>query len=148
MSRLEIEPVPFHSPKWTLPAELLEPVKTHAILAFYKTMGRSTAKLELSQDSVAHLNRALPIKLKCIWQNKPNSNSLEYEDVLYFDLQPHPIACTPGSIVMEWKQTLFEIWMLSDDWLMWYNMSLNNLFMSVTLTSRSVRGWGYGDGTA
>ena len=23
--------------------------------------------------------------------------SIEYEDVLYFDLQPHPIACTLGS---------------------------------------------------
>ena len=26
------------------------------------------------------------------------------------------MACTLGSVVMEWKQTLFEIWMLSDDW--------------------------------
>ena len=43
-----------------------------------------------------------------------------YEDVLYFDLQPHPMACTLGSVVMEWKQTLFDIWMFSDDWLMWY----------------------------
>ena len=42
---------------------------------------------------------------------------LYYHLSLYFDLQPHPMACTMGSVVMEWKQTLFEIWMLSDDWL-------------------------------
>ena len=56
-----------------------------------------------------------------------NSNSLEYEDVLYFDLQPNPMACTLGSVVMEWKQTLPEIWMLSDDWLMWYKHLINKL---------------------
>ena len=48
-------------------------------------------------------------------KKKRNSNSLEYEEVLYFDLQPQPMACTLGSVVMEWKQTLFEIRMLSDD---------------------------------
>ena len=45
---------------------------------------------------------------------KLNSNSLEYENVLYFDHQPHPMACTLGSVVIERKQTLSEIRMLSD----------------------------------
>ena len=35
-----------------------------------------------------------------------NSKSLGDEAVLYFDLQPHPTACTLGLVVMEWKQTL------------------------------------------
>ena len=35
-----------------------------------------------------------------------NSKSLEYEDNLYFDLQPDPMACTLGSVFMKWKQTL------------------------------------------
>ena len=35
-----------------------------------------------------------------------NSESLEYEDTLYFDLQPNPMACTLGSVFMEWKRTL------------------------------------------
>ena len=35
-----------------------------------------------------------------------NSKSLEYEDVLYFDMQPQPMACILESVVMEWKQTL------------------------------------------
>ena len=34
------------------------------------------------------------------------SKSLKYEDVLYFDLQSHPMACTLGSVIMELKQTL------------------------------------------
>ena len=37
-----------------------------------------------------------------------------YEDVLYFDLQPHPMACTLRSVVMEWKQTLNEYFLLTD----------------------------------
>ena len=97
------------------------------------------------KDSVARLNHALPIKLKCIWLKKMNSNSLGYEDVLYFDFQPHPIACTLGSVVMERKQTLFQIWMLSDDWLMWYNISLNrNILCDFDLkVSEWVGVWGW-----
>ena len=46
-----------------------------------------------------------------------NSKSLEYEDVLYFDLQPQSMACTQGSVVMEWKQTLqgSYIWKISEE---------------------------------
>ena len=64
-------------------------------------------------------------KIKMHLTKKKTKKKTEYEDVLYFDLQPHPIACTLGSVVMEWKQAQFEIWMLSDDWLMWFNISLN-----------------------
>ena len=39
-------------------------------------------------------------------RKKMNSKSLEYGNVLYFDLQPHPKARAIGSAVMEWKQTL------------------------------------------
>ena len=44
-----------------------------------------------------------------------NSKSLEYEDVLYFDLQPHPMACTLES---EWKQALqgSYIWKVNTFW--------------------------------
>ena len=47
-----------------------------------------------------------------------NSKLLEYEDVLYFDLQPHPMAYTLGSVVMGWKQTLqgSYIWKMNDFW--------------------------------
>ena len=47
-----------------------------------------------------------------------NSKSLEYEDVLYFNLQPHPMARTLGSVVMEWKQTLqgSYIWKINTFW--------------------------------
>ena len=45
-------------------------------------------------------------KTKIHLKQKMNSKSLEYEDVLYFDLQHHPMACTLESEVMEWKQTL------------------------------------------
>ena len=54
-----------------------------------------------------------------------NSNSLEYEDVLYFDFQPHPMACTLGSVVMESKQTLFEIRMFLMTECCDINISLN-----------------------
>ena len=47
-----------------------------------------------------------------------NSKSLEYENGLYFDLQPHPMACTLESEVMEWKQTLqgSYIWKVNTFW--------------------------------
>ena len=46
------------------------------------------------------------LKQKKKKKKKKPSKSLEYEDVLYFDLQSHPMACTLGSVVMGWKQTL------------------------------------------
>ena len=47
-----------------------------------------------------------------------NSKSLEYKDVLYFDLQPHLKASTLGSAVMEWKQTFqgSYIWKMNTFW--------------------------------
>ena len=45
-------------------------------------------------------------KTKIHLKQKMNSKSVQYEDVLYFDLQSNPIACTLESEVMEWKQTL------------------------------------------
>ena len=74
---------------------------------------RSSPESRLGNKIKMHLTKKKKKK-------KKSSNSWEYEDVLYFDLQPHPKACALGAVVMEWKQTLFEIWMLSDDWLMWY----------------------------
>ena len=52
-------------------------------------------------------------------QKKVNSKSLEHEDVLYFNLQPYPMACTLVSVVMEWKQTLqgSYIWKMNAFWL-------------------------------
>ena len=48
---------------------------------------------------VACLNRALPIKLKMHLMQNINSKSLEYEVVLYFDLQPHPRTRALGSVL-------------------------------------------------
>ena len=47
-----------------------------------------------------------------------NSKSLEYEDVLYSDLQPHLMACTLGLVDMEWKQTFQRsyIWKMNAFW--------------------------------
>ena len=110
-----------------------------------KTNRRAVAEQRSSPE--LYLAKTKP---KCIWSKKKmNSKLLEYEDVLYFDLQSHPMACTLGSVVMEWKQTLqgsyklFERAMLSDNWLMWYRHFINHE-KSVTLTSRSVRKWGWG----
>ena len=57
-------------------------------------------------------------KTKIHLKQKMNSKSLEYEDVLYFDLQPHPMECTLESEVMEWKQTLqgSYIWKVNTFW--------------------------------
>ena len=54
------------------------------------------------------------------------SKSLEYEDILYFDLQPHPMACTLRSVVMEWKQTLqgSYIWKMNAFWWLTDDISL------------------------
>ena len=51
-------------------------------------------------------------------KQKMNSKSLEYEDVLYFDLQPLPMAGTLESVVMDWKQTLqgSYIWKMNAFW--------------------------------
>ena len=57
---------------------------------------RSSPELLLTNKTKMHLKQKIQM----------NSKSLEYKDVLYFDLQSHPIACTLGSVVMEWKQTL------------------------------------------
>ena len=51
----------------------------------------------------------LATKIKIHLTKKKTELKLMYIDVLYFDLQPHPIVSTLGSVVMEWKQTLFEI---------------------------------------
>ena len=47
-----------------------------------------------------------------------NSKSLEYEDVLYFNLQPHHMAWTLRSVVMEWKKTIQDtyIWKMNAFW--------------------------------
>ena len=49
-----------------------------------------------------------------------NSKSLGCEDVLYFDLQPHPIAYTLESVGTERKQTLqgSYIWKMKAFWLL------------------------------
>ena len=60
------------------------------------------------KHSSPELHLAKKIKMH-LTEQKKNSNSLEYEVVLYFDLHPHPMAYTFGSIVMEWKQILFEV---------------------------------------
>ena len=51
-------------------------------------------------------------------KNEPEGTLLEYEDVLYFDRQPHSIACILGTVVMEWKQTLqgSYIWKMNTFW--------------------------------
>ena len=61
------------------------------------------------QRSSPELSRASEIKMHSKpkkKKKKKNSKLLEYEDVLYFDLQPHPMACTLRSVVMAWKQPL------------------------------------------
>ena len=69
----------------------------------------SLPELHLANKTKMHLKQK---------KKKMNSKLLEYEDVLYFDLQPYHMACTLGSVVMELKQTLevliFERRMLSD----------------------------------
>ena len=85
-------------------------------MALFKTRGgpKAICRAVTGQRSSPESHFANKIKMY-LMKRKLNSNSLEYEDVLYFDLQPHPMACTQGSLVMEWKQTLFEVRMLSDD---------------------------------
>ena len=58
------------------------------------------------------------LRERCSGELNMNPKSLEHEDVLYFDLQPHPMTCTLGSEVMEWKQTLqgFYIWKINAFW--------------------------------
>ena len=43
---------------------------------------------------------------------------LEYEDVLYFDRQTHSMACTLGTVVKVWNQTLkgSYIWKMNTFW--------------------------------
>ena len=81
-----------------------------------------------------------------------NSNTLEYGDVLYFDLQPHPMACTLESVVMEWKQILSELWMLSDGWLMLYKDFIKQTKKKMHITHLDLKVsegvLGHGDGTA
>ena len=72
-----------------------------------------------------------------------NSNSLEYEDILSFDL----MACTLGLVVMEWKQTLFKIWMFSDDWLMWYKHFIKHKNSNICDLDLKISE-GHGDGAA
>ena len=55
---------------------------------------RSSPEYRLANKTKMHLTKKKKNK-------ELNSNSLEYEDVLYFDLQPNPMACTLGSLVME-----------------------------------------------
>ena len=57
---------------------------------------RSSPELCLANKTKMHLKQ----------KKKMNSKLLEYEDVLYFDLQPHPMAYTLESVVMEQKQTV------------------------------------------
>ena len=47
-----------------------------------------------------------------------HSKSLEYDDILYFDLQPHPMACNLNGVIMEWKQTFqgSYIWKMKTFW--------------------------------
>ena len=62
---------------------------------------RSSPELHLANKTKMHLKQKKKKKKK----KKMNSKLLEYEDVLYFDLQPHPMACNLVLVVMEWKQT-------------------------------------------
>ena len=71
-----------------------------SLLHFSSTVIRAV----IGQPSSAKSHLANKIQNASDEESKINSNSLEFEDVLYFDLQPHQ-----GSVVMEWKQTLFEI---------------------------------------
>ena len=52
-------------------------------------------------------------------KKKKNSKSLEHEDVLYFDLQRHPMAYTYTlrPVVMKWEQTLqgYYIWKMNHE---------------------------------
>ena len=69
---------------------------------------RSSPELRLANKTKMHLKQ----------KTKMNSKSLEYEDVLYFDLQPHHMACTLWSVVKEWKQSLqgSYIWKTNAFW--------------------------------
>ena len=68
------------------------------------------------QRSLPELRLANKTKMHLKQQQKMDSKSLEYEDVLYFDLQPHPMY--PWVNVMEWKQTLqgSYIWKMKAFW--------------------------------
>ena len=72
----------------SLPASIIRPVAGQ----------RSSPELCLANKTKMYLKKKK--------KKKKNCKSLEYEDVLYFALQPHSMACTLGTVVMEWKQTL------------------------------------------
>ena len=80
----------------------------------------SSPELRLTNKTKMHLKQ----------QKKNTLKITRVEDVLYLDLQPYPMACTLGSVDMECKQTskvlIFEKWMLSHEWLMWYRHFINH----------------------
>ena len=81
----------------------LNQLKRHSF--FYCYIKRAVAGQHSSPES----RLANKIKKHLTKKINMNSNSLVYEDLLYFDLQPHSMACTLGSVIMEWKQTPSEI---------------------------------------
>ena len=74
---------------------------------------RSSPELRHANKTKMYLKQKKKKKKK-----KEPSKPLEYEDLLYFDLQSHPMAYTLGSVVMEWKQTLQSsyIWKMNVFW--------------------------------
>ena len=82
-----------------------------------------------------------------------NSKSLEYEDVLYFDLQPHPMAYTLGSVVMEWKQILPGSYIWKECFLMtgWCDIDISLIMKNsksvIDLKANKEGGWGAGYGS-
>ena len=110
----------------------------------WKTYWIFTIRAVAGQPSSPELCLANKIKMHLV----ERKNWTQTEDVLYFDFQPHPMACTMGSVVIEWKQTLFEISMLSDDWCD-INISSNKKILCLWPWHQyQWKGCGHGDGTA
>ena len=109
------------------------------------TLNEIRAVAEQRTCSLPELRLTNKTKMHLKQKRKLNSKSLEYEDVLYFDLQPNP-----WHVVMEWKQTLQGFYILKDECFLmtdWCDIDISIIMKnskSVTLTSRSLRRWGIG----
>ena len=85
-------------------------------LGYPRKNQRSSPELCLANKTKMHLKQQQQKKKKK--KKKMTWKSPEYEDVLYFDLQPHSMTCTLGTVVMEWKQILqgSYIWKMNTFW--------------------------------
>ena len=89
-----------------------------------------TKRIRAVAESVAPLNCALPIKLRYIWSKKWTQNRWSMR--MFYILTSSPTLWHVPWSQKLWngsrpsKVLIFERWILSDDWLMWYRHFINH----------------------